>query len=340
MLMRYYFVLIALVFLPLFTYGQITRNLSLGNTHEEVRTLQQLLNRDPRTAVASTGVGSKGQETTYFGNLTKQAVMRFQALYANEVLLPAGISNPTGFVGLFSQKKLNALSGSIPTSATVSPSVEPTSLSQIPVPLPQEEPVSSPLMSLFFAVKPKVYALSMYTSKPGEYIEIYGTGFEQKNTVSFSQKEVEGLSLDGATIRVMVPADLSYGTYNVSVKNSKGSSYDASFGEYFTVSNSVSKRPEIVSVSPQTLSLSDVQKNIMVTFMSSGKDVSVETSVGSPSVVSKNSNTLSFSLETVARFSDLKASLSKLETVSFPLAIYIKDEHGFSENPVMLYIQK
>ncbi len=326
--------------MPFGAYGQITRSLSVGDTHEEVRALQQLLNSDPRTAVASSGVGSKGQETSYFGNLTKQAVMRFQALYANEVLSPAGISTPTGFVGIFTQKKLNTLfnANAVSTTSNNSVNTNPNSLSQIPVVLPKEESSSS--MSLLFAVKPKVYALSLYVAKPGEFIEIYGTGFESKNTISFSGKEVEGVSKDGAVIRVMVPNDLPLGSYNVSVINSKGTSYQVSHGDYFVVSNETKRRPEVISISPQTVKLSDTQKQIIVVFKSEGNNTTLGTSIGESSSLTKKGDTFTFTLESLSGFANLKSSLDKNETVTFPLAVYVKDEYGFSPNPVMLYIQK
>lgn len=55
------------------------RDLQKGMEHPDVKRLQQLLNFDPETQVASTGDGSPGQETEFYGNLTEGAVRRFQA---------------------------------------------------------------------------------------------------------------------------------------------------------------------------------------------------------------------------------------------------------------------
>lgn len=46
--------------------------------NEDIRRLQQLLNTDPETQVAKTGLGSPGNETDYYGPATENAVMRFQ----------------------------------------------------------------------------------------------------------------------------------------------------------------------------------------------------------------------------------------------------------------------
>jgi hypothetical protein len=49
--------------------------------------------------------------TDLFGLLTEDAVKRFQAAYAAEILVPAGLTTPSGFFGPSSIKKANALVG-------------------------------------------------------------------------------------------------------------------------------------------------------------------------------------------------------------------------------------
>lgn len=55
----------------------IARELSLGASGEDVRCLQRYLNASG-FPIATTGTGSKGLESTYFGTLTEAAVMRWQ----------------------------------------------------------------------------------------------------------------------------------------------------------------------------------------------------------------------------------------------------------------------
>lgn len=77
----------------------IRTDLRLGVTSSDVTKLQVFLNKDPRTQIALVGPGSPGQETEFFGAMTKKAVIAFQELHAADILAPAGLTKGTGFVG-------------------------------------------------------------------------------------------------------------------------------------------------------------------------------------------------------------------------------------------------
>lgn len=90
-----------------------TITLSVGSSGHQVTLLQKLLNQDADTRIASSGPGSPGNETAYFGSLTRLAVIRFQEKYADKILVPAGLTSGNGRVGLYTRAKLNSLSLSV-----------------------------------------------------------------------------------------------------------------------------------------------------------------------------------------------------------------------------------
>ena len=75
----------------------LTRDLSLGKSGEDVRSLQKLLNANG-FAITASGPGSKGNETTYFGPATKAAVIKFQ--------LSRSIVPSAGYVGILTRASL------------------------------------------------------------------------------------------------------------------------------------------------------------------------------------------------------------------------------------------
>jgi len=79
----------------------IGRDLAIGSSGDDVRTLQELLLKE--------GVYPAGLITGFFGELTRSAVIRFQEKYADEILVPAGLMRGSGFAGSMTRKKLNNL---------------------------------------------------------------------------------------------------------------------------------------------------------------------------------------------------------------------------------------
>ncbi len=77
-----------------------TRDLTVGSTGSDVKALQQFLNTHG-AQVAASGAGSPGNETSYFGNLTRAAVAKYQAM--------VGISPAVGYFGPKTRAYVNSL---------------------------------------------------------------------------------------------------------------------------------------------------------------------------------------------------------------------------------------
>lgn len=98
-----------------------TRALTVGSTGADVKCLQQYLNASGYK-IAASGAGSPGNESTYFGSLTKTAVAKWQA--AN------GVSPAAGYFGTISRAKYTQLaSSSTSTTTTTSTSTTTTTTS-------------------------------------------------------------------------------------------------------------------------------------------------------------------------------------------------------------------
>lgn len=81
------------------TPSAFTRNLTLQSSGADVKMLQQFLNGQG-FPVASQGSGSPGNETTYFGSKTQQALANFQK--------SVGITPASGYFGPITRAYINS----------------------------------------------------------------------------------------------------------------------------------------------------------------------------------------------------------------------------------------
>ena len=112
-----------------------SRNLAAGDRSEGVRALQKILNVSNATRVSTSGSGSRGNETNYFGRQTFEAVVRFQEMNSKDILSPLKLSKGTGYVGAATRVKL--ISECERTIAVSVPPIPPIVTLPPPTPLPQ-----------------------------------------------------------------------------------------------------------------------------------------------------------------------------------------------------------
>lgn len=176
----------------------LSRNLRLGDKGEDVRILQRFLNQNPFTQVSKTGPGSPLNESTYFGPLTKNAVIRFQELYAVDVLAPVGLLAGTGFVGPFTRQKINIISGALSAPIT-------------------QNTVSNATSSAFIdnsknsnnSNSPIIKDLSPTSGVDGTQVTLIGSGFAATNTILAGFSRLENVpSPDGETLTFKVKSGI------------------------------------------------------------------------------------------------------------------------------------
>jgi hypothetical protein len=148
-------IILSFIFLiiPIFTNAiDLQRNLSVGSQGEDVKILQQFLNNySDQTQISTFGAGSPGNETTYFGNLTKIAVQKFQNLNFQQILQPVNLIKGTGFVGPSTISFINSFQN-ITTNYTQN-------------------------------LKPAVFAVNEEVVYDGDTITIQGKNFSEENTI-------------------------------------------------------------------------------------------------------------------------------------------------------------
>ena len=249
-------------FMPVLDCTALTSPLSIGMTNVSVRSIQLILNSDPRTVIASNGIGSSGNEGLYFGQKTKAAIIKFQELYKNDVLLPAGIAVGTGYIGPLTLAKLRTFCNG---ATTVISSTTSTSIFTVPrfqtingsssvnVPIASTTAsISFPPRSLYVkfpatigtGVKPRYYG------PPGSRIRIYGLGFTAtENTLYLGDAYTVShlTSKDGSTIDCTLPLDVPRGKHDLWVSNTNGVSKTKSF---FVVTDPKIPGPKIISFTP------------------------------------------------------------------------------------------
>ena len=99
------------------SFPSVTKWLTIGMSNVEVKILQQILNA-LNHVVSSSGVGSKGQETDYFGPATLRAVQSFQCKVLS-VCAGTPVSTGYGGTGPRTRAALNSQSSALAATSSV-----------------------------------------------------------------------------------------------------------------------------------------------------------------------------------------------------------------------------
>lgn len=333
--------------LPVFSYTFLT-NLRVGDKSVDVKELQIVLNSNVNTKIAESGPGSPGNETNYFGNLTKNAVIKFQDSYHTEILLPAGLSSPTGYVGALTRLKLNSLFSkqsvdfsSLPSNISIPAGID------VPVPA-NNKSISEDLLKFTTSlaqVKPVILGLSRYEAKQGDLVVLRGQGLlSVGNKIHFGNSETyaTGPSDNGFEVHFKVPESIPYGSYYLWVENGNGSSFVENGRSFFNIVENPHEVPLLASVSPKSLHASAVNSTKIVltgaNFTPQGNDIYSNLGI-LENIPSLDGKTLEFSLSSFTQASDIYTLKNSVSSGSIVVHLIMKTDYGFSSEPAYLVIE-
>ncbi|MDD5430702.1 MAG: peptidoglycan-binding domain-containing protein, partial [Candidatus Pacebacteria bacterium] len=185
--------------------------LTVGSRGEAVKALQQYLNANG-AVVATSGAGSVGNETTYFGNATKAALAKWQA--AN------GVSPAAGYFGSITKAKMVSLAGGATTTTTTGTTTTTTTTSS-----------SNGTLTVSAGVQP-VSSLAPASSSNVPFTKVVLTATGGAVTVNSLTVERQGLAADAVFSSVVL---LDENGNQIGLTKTLNANHQASIGEAFTI---------------------------------------------------------------------------------------------------------
>ncbi len=302
----------------------LTEDLAYGDRSDEVRLLQKFLNTDPRTHIAAAGVGSAGAETRYFDIGTLNAVKRYQSIYRAEILAPAGLTEPTGYVGPRTRAHINAAVRTNTEQKDGQHSASPDFMSGL-------DSFSSGAASVDGVY---VTNVSGQRARIGERARISGYGFTPEgNTVHIGATHtVANVSAPNSNnLAFTVPSNIEPGVYNVSVSNARGTSSDAAF---FVAYEGTYDPPHVRRISPERGVYGTEITLHGSGFTEEGNQIRASYDVIND-VPSPDGTTLTFKVEPAFEGTEIFAERSDLGLgQEIPFYFFVVNANGLSTEPI------
>jgi len=317
--------------------SSFTRNLSIGDRGEDVKQLQKILNNDTRTKITLSGPGSLGNETDYFGSLTKEAVIKFQNLHAQEILTPTNLATGTGFVGPSTRTKLNTLLKKPEQSTKNKPeksfsSTENDTVVETTVSTTNDQQVLDALTKDALSQSTKLLAAFVSPSfgPSGTQVIFQGSGFRPtNNAVGIGGDYIVNKipSLDGTQLLFNIPKDIPFGKYSLYVSNTNGTTTENVF---FIVTDPSAPTPIISTSTPASGGYGTEVTIIGKNFSPTGNNV--YTSYGiAEDISSPDGKTLKFKVLPATGIPELQVGADLNQGIEWPIWFYVVSSGGVSE---------
>lgn len=371
---RFFLFSFLLVFLisPLFVFGSgfvFEKNLKQGDKSSDVTELQKILNSSPDTQISASGTGSPGNETNYFGGLTKVAVIKFQNKYKGDILTPAGLFYGNGFVGGLTRGKLNNLDvkTTVSQQKTVSPIFSTTEKKAEIKPFfqdinPSEKKETSGFFGGIFGqnneslsisseysfldkkilstlpsfiTDVRVYGVDPYQVKPGQKVIISGVGFtEKQNSFSFGGVDTGDVDCAYSTYcEVVVPETAPLGVQVVSLKNYKGSSVGSQYSAKVYITQKPVSSAILSSITPDSIDLSSSYSNTTLVIKGEGFSSAenyIYTPLGKSGPYNSDGKTITFTFGDLKNTGDIIKNGFSVKAASLDLPMRVENNKGFS----------
>lgn len=334
------------------------KDLKIGDNSEDVRFLQRILNKNTETQVSPSGAGSSGNESDFFGQLTKNAVIKFQELHESDILHPFGLKFGTGFVGAATRLKLNYLVEK-DSENTISVSVNGNSSSQkktyfssrsykvVSESSQSKEKVANSSNSAnsslagLETVSVRVYNTSEYQVSPGDAVILTGEGFtSSSNTVHLGEnRSIPNLvaSEKGTKISFVVPKDLPLGKYSIWVTNANGTSKSETIKIYIVITDNPTERPVVEKVEP---AIATIDSEIVISgkgFTASGNNI--YSMFGDIiNISSPDGKTLKFKPLSVSQIAKIHTE-KRAKNTQMEVSFYIANDNGYNKEPASFVIK-
>ncbi len=303
------------------------RTLRLGDSGPDVRLLQQKLNSDVDTQVAEYGPGSTGNETERFGQLTRDAVIRFQEKYTAEILVPIGLTSGTGVVGEATRRILNA--DAKKTATVPIPAANPATRSTTPsatAPAAPTLPAATPA-----GAKSDIYISfpSSYYGPRGSKLTLAGSGFTKtQNTLhlgsNFSISDIPSNS--GTSLIITIPERAPYGKHVIWIENANGKSLNESF---YVVTKEGTSVPTIAGITPESGPYGEVVTIRGTNFAPKGNEILTNYHI-IKDVASPDGTTLTFSVTPFPEIPQLQVGVDLKRGIEAVMTFYVVNENGVS----------